>query len=134
MKKKYWICLFAALAFPLAGCAGDREETEAAYRQISQEEAKEMMGRADGHIILDVRRQDEFVAGHIPGAICVPNESIVDLPPGELPDTEQIILVYCRSGRRSKEAAAKLAAMGYRNVYEFGGIIDWTGDVVTSDP
>ncbi len=134
MKKKYWICLFAALAFPLAGCAGDREETGAAYRQISQEEAKEMMGRADGHIILDVRRQDEFVAGHIPGAICVPNESIVDLPPGELPDTEQIILVYCRSGRRSKEAASKLAAMGYRNVYEFGGIIDWTGDVVTSDP
>ena len=134
MKKKYWICLFAALAFPLAGCAGDREETEAAYRQISQEEAKEMMGRADGHIILDVRRQDEFDAGHIPGAVCVPNESIVDLPPGELPDTEQIILVYCRSGRRSKEAAAKLAAMGYRNVYEFGGIIDWTGDVVTSDP
>ena len=134
MKKKYWIFLFAALAFPLAGCAGDREETEAAYRQISQEEAMEMMERADGHIILDVRRQDEFVAGHIPGAICVPNESIVDLPPGELPDTEQIILVYCRSGRRSKEAAAKLAAMGYRNVYEFGGIIDWTGDVVTSDP
>ena len=134
MKKKYWICLFAALAFPLAGCAGDREETEAAYRQISQEEAMEMMERADGHIILDVRRRDEFVAGHIPGAICVPNESIVDRRPEELPDTEQIILVYCRSGRRSKEAAAKLAAMGYRNVYEFGGIIDWTGDVVTSDP
>ena len=134
MKKKYWICLFAALAFPLAGCAGDREETEAAYRQISQEEAMEMMERADGHLILDVRRQDEFDAGHIPGAVCVPNESIVDRRPEELPDTEQIILVYCRSGRRSKEAAAKLAAMGYRNVYEFGGIIDWTGDVVTSDP
>ncbi len=101
------------------------------YRQIGVEEAKEMMARNDGHVIVDVRRRDEYDAGHIPGAILVPNESIGTEPPAELPDLKQIILVYCRSGRRSKEAAQKLFDMGYRKVYEFGGIIDWTGDVVT---
>ncbi len=100
------------------------------YTQITQEEAKEMMARDDGHIILDVRRFDEFDEGHIPGAVCVPNESIGGAMPKELPDLEQIILVYCRSGRRSKEASQKLADLGYVNVYEFGGIIDWTGEVV----
>ena len=99
------------------------------YTQISQEEAKKMMEVDDGHIILDVRRFDEFDEGHIPGAICIPNESIIDERPEELPDVNQIILVYCRSGRRSKEAAQKLFDMGYVNVYEFGGIIDWTGEV-----
>ena len=100
------------------------------YTQISQEEAKEMMAREDGHIILDVRRFDELDEGHIPGAVCVPNESIGGAMPKELPDLEQIILVYRRSGRRSKEASQKLADLGYVNVYEFGGIIDWTGEVV----
>ena len=99
------------------------------YKQISQEEAKTMMEADDGHIIVDVRRQDEFDEGHIPGAICIPNESIVDTKPAELPDVDQIILVYCRSGRRSKEASQKLFDMGYTHVYEFGGIIDWTGEV-----
>lgn len=103
------------------------------YTQISQDEAKEMMKRDDGHIIVDVRRQDEFDAGHIPGAILIPNESIGMERPAELPDPDQIILVYCRSGRRSKEAAQKLFDMGYTHVYEFGGIIDWTGEVVTYD-
>ena len=100
------------------------------YKQIGQEEAKEMMARDDGQVIVDVRRQDEYDAGHIPGAILIPNESIGTEPPAELPDFSQIILVYCRSGRRSKEAAQKLFDMGYTKVYEFGGIIDWTGDVV----
>ena len=104
------------------------------YTQISQEEAKEMMQKDDGHVIVDVRRQDEYDEGHIPGAILIPNESIADIPPAELPDFDQIILVYCRSGRRSKEAAQKLADMGYSQVYEFGGIIDWTGEVVKDDP
>ena len=94
---------------------------ENSYTEISQEEAKKMMQANDGHIIVDVRRQDEFDEGHIPGAICIPNESIDDVPPEELPDRHQVILVYCRSGNRSKEAAQKLFDMGYTKVYEFGG-------------
>ena len=107
------------------------ENTADSYRQISQETAKEMMNAEDGHIIIDVRRQDEFDSGHIEGAICIPNESIDTEQPPELPDLDQIILVYCRSGRRSKEAAQKLYDMGYTNVYEFGGIIDWIYGTVT---
>ena len=103
------------------------------YTQIDQETAKVMMDIDDGHVIVDVRRQDEFVTGHIPGAICIPNEDIIDTPPEELPDFDQVILIYCRSGRRSKEAAQKLFDMGYKNVYEFGGIIDWTGEIVTEE-
>ena len=102
----------------------------ASYKQITQEQAKEMMARDDGHIIVDVRRQDEYDDGHIPGAVLIPNETIGSERPAQLPDLEQIILVYCRSGRRSKEASQKLADMGYVNVYEFGGIIDWTGETV----
>ena len=101
------------------------------YNQISQEEAKSMMEYNDGHVIVDVRRQDEYNEGHIPGAICIPNENIGDMQPEELPDLNQVILVYCRTGRRSKEASQKLYDIGYKNVYEFGGIVDWTGDVVT---
>ena len=103
--------------------------TEQTYAQIDQETAREMMGREDGHVVVDVRRQDEYDTGHIPGAILVPNETIGGEMPEALPDLEQIILVYCRSGNRSKQAAEKLADIGYRNVYEFGGIIDWTGGI-----
>ena len=103
------------------------------YTQIDQETAKLMMDLDDGHVVVDVRRQDEFAEGHIPGAICIPNESIIDKQPEELPDLNQIILIYCRSGRRSKEAAQKLFDIGYTNVFEFGGIIDWTGEVVTEE-
>ena len=90
----------------------------------------EMMKKDDGHIIVDVQRQDEYDEGHIPGAVLIPNESITDQQPKELPDLDQIILVYCRSGRRSKEASQKLADIGYTNVYEFGGIITWSGETV----
>ena len=107
----------------------DVEDMFRSYTKISQDEAKEMMEREDGHIIVDVRRQDEFETGHIPGAICIPNESIGTEQPEELPDLDQIILVYCRSGNRSKQAGQKLFDMGYTNVYEFGGIIDWTGGI-----
>lgn len=103
------------------------------FTQISQDEAKEMMKKNDGHIIVDVRRQDEYDQGHIPGAILIPNESIGAQRPAELPNLNQIILVYCRSGRRSKEAAQKLFDMGYKDIYEFGGIIDWTGDIVKDE-
>ncbi len=122
----------------LTGCSGNVSNTSATmsheqllqYKQISQEEAKEMMNREDGHIIVDVRRRDEYDEGHLPDAILIPNESIDKSRPKELPDLDQIILVYCRSGRRSKVASEKLAAMGYKNVYEFGGIITWTGETV----
>jgi rhodanese-related sulfurtransferase len=103
------------------------------YQQITQEEAKEMMKADDGHIIVDVRRQDEYDSGHIPDAILIPNESIGTEKPKELPDLDQIILIYCRSGRRSKEASQKLADMGYTHIYEFGGIVDWTGEIVTGE-
>ena len=102
----------------------------AGYEHITQEKAMEMMKADDGHVIVDVRRQDEYDSGHIPDAILIPNESIDTEQPKELPDLDQIILVYCRSGRRSIEAAQKLADMGYTHIYEFGGIIDWTGEVV----
>lgn len=105
-----------------------RENT---YTQISQDEAKAMMSSDSGYVIVDVRTVDEFSSGHIPNAICIPNEDITTSKPELLPDINQEILVYCRSGRRSKEASQKLADIGYTNVYEFGGIIDWTGEVVT---
>ncbi len=115
----------------IAGMTGCRNTEQITYKQISQEEAAEMMAKDDGHVIVDVRLMDEYIEGHIPGAICIPNENIDQEKPEKLPDTDQIILVYCRSGNRSKQAAEKLAAMGYRNVYEFGGIVTWTGETVT---
>lgn len=102
---------------------------KSSYTQISQDEAMEMMKADDGHIIVDVRRLDEYEQGHIPGAILIPNESIGTVRPDELPDLDQIILIYCRSGKRSKQASQKLFEMGYTNIYEFGGINTWTGDI-----
>ena len=134
------ILLGVCLMFSMFGCGkngqvmdGDGMVRELTYAQISQDEAKLMMQDDDGHVIVDVRRADEYAQGHIPGAILIPNESITDIPPEELPDKNQIILVYCRTGRRSKEASQKLADMGYVNVYEFGGIEDWTGEIVTEE-
>ena len=101
------------------------------YQMIDQEEAKRMMEQDDGHIVVDVRRIDEYESGHIPGAISIPNETIGSEMPKALPNLEQIILVYCRSGNRSKQAAEKLSKIGYSRIYEFGGILDWTGDIVT---
>ncbi len=131
------LLLLTALLLAFTGCAA-RETTEETgmktmYQQITQEEAKEIMASSSGYLIVDVRRPDEFAAGHIPGAVNVPNETIGDTAPAELPDRAQALLVYCRSGRRSKEAAAKLAALGYTQVFEFGGIIDWTGETVTEE-
>ena len=134
--KKNLILVFTLLLVFTTGCsafgpAADTEKSSPAFRQISQEEAKEMMAKDDGHVVVDVRRQDEYDAGHIPGAILVPNESIGCDSPEALPDYDQIILIYCRTGNRSRQAAQKLASMGYTNIYEFGGITTWTGDVVT---
>ena len=134
MNKKVRLILLAAFVLLLTACSSggqimDGEDMVRSYTQISQDQAKEMMEKEDGHIIVDVRRMDEFETGHIPGAICIPNESIGTEQPEELPDLNQVILVYCRSGNRSKQAAQKLFDMGYTNVYEFGGIIDWTGEI-----
>ena len=153
MKRRYLALGMLTLAMVLTGCGSKNESDvtiiggadgstsiflaskndKVSYTQIDQETAKLMMDLDDGHVIVDVRRQDEYDEGHIPGAICIPNESITDSMPSELPDLEQVILVYCRSGRRSKEAAQKLFDMGYTNVFEFSGIIDWTGEVITEE-
>ncbi len=119
------VVLLAALM--LSGCAAQTEP--ASYRSIGMEEAMAMMAEEEGYIILDVRRSDEFTAGHIPGAMNIPNEDIgtADIP--ALPDKDQLILVYCRSGNRSKQAAQKLAELGYTNIVEFGGILDWPGEI-----
>ena len=134
MNKKVRLILLTAFVLLLTACSSggqimDGEDMVRSYTQISQDQAKEMMEKEDGHIIVDVRRMDEFETGHIPGAICIPNESIGTEQPEDLPNLNQIILVYCRSGNRSKQAAQKLFDMGYTNVYEFGGIIDWTGEI-----
>ena len=99
------------------------------YRQISMDEAVKMMKNEKNYIILDVRRPDEYAEGHIPGAINVPNEEIGTAEIAELPNKSQLILVYCRSGRRSKEASEKLVKLGYTNIVEFGGILDWKGEI-----
>ena len=125
--KKIFLILLSAFLF--AGCAAKTKENT--YRQISMEEAVTMMEQQSGYIILDVRRIDEFSEKHIPGAINIPNEEIGAEPIPQLPDKDQLILVYCRSGNRSKQASEKLVALGYTNVVEFGGIIDWPGEVVT---
>ena len=101
------------------------------YRQITMKEAVDIMEQESNYIILDVRRPDEFSEGHIPKAINVPNENIGNTEISELPNKEQLILVYCRSGRRSKEASQKLVKLGYTNIVEFGGIIDWKGEIVS---
>ena len=101
------------------------------YRRISMDEAVTMMEKESGYIILDVRTPAEFAEKHIPNAINVPNESIGTAEISELPDKNQLIMVYCRSGRRSKEASEKLVKLGYTNIIEFGGIIDWKGDIIS---
>ena len=127
--KKLLPILLSALMF--TGCAGTSNNHTNTYRQISMDEAVTMMAQETGYIILDVRRPDEFAAGHIPNAINIPNESIGTDEIPELPDKDQLIMVYCRSGRRSKEASEKLVKLGYTNIVEFGGILDWKGETVT---
>ena len=120
------------LALLLTGCAVLALAQEAnTYRRISMHEAVEMMHKEEGYIILDVRTEQEYAAGHIPGAIVIPNETIGAQEIPQLPDKDQLIMVYCRSGNRSKQASDKLVKLGYTNIVEFGGIIDWPGEIVT---
>ena len=123
--------LIALLTFTLPfGCVGCSDGGSASYDQISGAEAKALMDSESGYIILDAREQDEYDEGHIPGAILIPYGEIADRAENEIPDKEQLILVYCRSGRRSKIAAEELVKLGYTNVKEFGGIIDWKYEIV----
>ena len=126
---KKFITLLLSVLF-LAGCALPAGQ-EVSYRQINMDEAITMMEEESGYIILDVRTPEEFANKHIPGAINIPNETISTEEIPELPDKDQLILVYCRSGNRSKQASEKLAALGYTNIVEFGGINDWPGETVT---
>ena len=127
MKLKKLIPFLLSAVF-LTGCPAPQSQTNS-YRQITMDEAVIMMEQEQGYIILDVRRPDEFTAGHIPNAINVPNESIGTDEITELPNKDQLIMVYCRSGRRSKEASEKLVKLGYTNIVEFGGILDWKGEI-----
>ena len=96
---------------------------------ITPKEAKEIMDTESGYCIVDVRRQEEFKEGHIPGAICLPLDEIANEAEYELPEENQLLLIYCRSGVRSKQAAALLESMGYSNIQEFGGILDWPYEI-----
>ena len=114
----------------LTACGQDKENDQGAvYVNITAEEAKQIMDAEEGYIILDVRTQEEYGQGHIPGAILIPNTEIEAKAEELLTDKDQLILVYCRSGRRSKLAAEALVELGYTNIKEFGGIIDWPYEV-----
>ncbi len=130
--------LIVFLAFCLAavtGCSAKDEPSvvQNAFHSITADEAKQMMETEENYMIVDVRTQQEYDDGHIPDAICIPNEEIGETMLAELPDKNQILFVYCRSGRRSKEACEKLNRIGYTNVYDFGGIQDWKGVIVKED-
>ena len=123
--------LIALLTFTLPfGCVACSDSGSASYDQISGAEAKALMDSESGYVIIDARTQEEYDQGHIPGAILIPEYEIADRAEKELPDKDQLILVYCRSGRRSKIAAEELVKLGYTNVKEFGGIIDWEYEIV----
>ena len=135
--KKY-LTLFLLLAVLLAGCGKEttqqtQEPTEmtkeAVYVNITAQEAKKIMDEREGYIILDTRTREEYDEGHIPGAILIPHDQIREQAESVLTDKDQHILVYCRSGRRSKLASEDLVELGYTNIMEFGGIIDWPYEV-----
>ena len=127
MKKIFSILLTVML---LTACGQAKEnDQEAVYVNITAEEAKEIMDSSEGYIILDVRTQEEYAQGYIPGAVLFPLDDIEGKAHVVLPDKDQLILIYCRSGNRSKKAAQILVELGYTNIKEFGGIIDWPYEV-----
>ena len=119
--------LLVMLAMQLLTACGQNTENqqEAIYMNITAQEAKELMDTQTGYIILDTRTQEEYDQGHIPGAIVISHDEVLEKAESILTDKDQLILVYCRSGRRSKLAAQDLVDLGYTNIREFGGIIDW---------
>ena len=121
------LSLFFAMLSVLTGCGGT--SMKSTYQQITQEDAKKMMDTKEV-IILDVREQNEFDAGHIPGAVLLPVGTITkDTAAAVIPELDSVVLVYCRSGNRSKTASKALAGLGYTNIYEFGGINTWPYEV-----
>lgn len=128
--EKIAIPVLLALALVLTGVTNFAPKTTG-YRQVTTAEAVNIMQTEENYVILDVRTAQEFASGHIPGAVLLPNETIGTEDILLLPDKDQLILVYCRSGNRSKQAAEKLAQLGYTNIVEFGGINSWTGEIVT---
>ena len=127
MKKLSWL-LLAVVLFTACGQPKDNTQ-EAIYMNISAQQAKEIMEQEEGYVILDTRTQEEYDTGHIPGAILIPYDEVKEKAEAQLTDKDQLILVYCRSGRRSKLAAEDLVALGYTNIKEFGGINDWPYEV-----
>ena len=119
--------IVTSLTAVFEGCS----DKEGGYQSVSAQEAKKLMDESEGYIILDVRTKEEFDSVHIKGATLIPDDQIGKLAEIMLRDKDQLIFVYCRSGRRSKNASAELASMGYSNIKEFGGIIDWPYEVVT---
>lgn len=131
MIRKYNVLLFFGFLLTLflfTGCNQNEQPESNSYRQVSSKEAAAMMEEETDYIILDVRTPEEYEEKHITGAVNLPNETIGTEEIAQLPDKEQLILVYCRSGNRSKQASKKLADLGYTNIIEFGGIKDWTGE------
>ena len=122
--RKQTIALLLALVLLLTACA-----QAVSYEQITQEEAKQIMDTTNGYILLDTRTQEEYDQSHIPGALLIPHTEIAQRAEKELPDKDQVILVYCRSGNRSKQASEVLAELGYTHVKEFGGIHTWPYEV-----
>ena len=116
--------------FGLCACGGANEDAPISYEQITQEAAKKIMDTETGYVIIDARTDEEFAQGHIEGAIMIPEYEIATRAESAIPDKDTLILVYCRSGRRSKIASEELVKIGYTNVKEFGGIIDWPYETV----
>ena len=119
-----WMLIIAVFLLPACNQTAENNG-EAVYMSITAEQAKEIMDTQEGYIILDVRTQEEFAQEHIPGAVLLPLDDVKQKANVVLPDKERLILVYCRSGRRSKTASQILVDLGYTNIKEFGGIIDW---------
>ena len=124
MKNTARCAVFLIVLFVLAGCG-----KQAVYENITAQQAKQLMEREEGYVILDVRTEEEYAMGHIPGAILIPDYEIEQKAEHVLTDKNQMILVYCRSGRRSKNAAQTLQKLGYTDIREFGGIIDWPYEI-----
>lgn len=127
MKRVSLLALLLALTMALCAACGSKTD----YQTMEINDAAEMIAADDGHLLVDVRTQAEFEEKHIPGAILLPVEDIKDGRLERLPDKDQTILLYCRTGRRAEDAAAYLAKKGYTNIYEIGGIIDWKGETVS---
>ena len=127
MKRGIVIFLLALL---LCGCEREKESSQMIYKNITQQEAKEIMDTQGGYVILDVREQEEYDEGHIPNAICISYLELEEKAEDVLTDKDQMLLVYCRSGRRSKIGAQTLVELGYTHVLEFGGILDWPYEIV----